>query len=116
MKLKHTPGPWKLLKNDDDRDYGRIPYFYIIKGECDIAEIHDDSHDYNYKGYRIDYQQAEANARLISTATEILEALIKYRSYIPETFEMESGITYVDGLIEKATGLKIEEVLKNALG
>lgn len=60
--LKHTPGPW-LMKWDDEN---RNPRLYIKKeGYGKIAQI----------AQPLTAEQ-EANANLICTATEMLEALI----------------------------------------
>jgi hypothetical protein len=94
--LKHTPEPWIIEENDNDTEWIRFPDYYIDSGEVNIAQLFDTEND--------------ANARLIAAAPDMLKALIKYREYIPDTFEMESGIAYVDSIIESATGMKIQDI------
>ena len=57
---KHTPGPWAYCWT-----YGRVLVFQ--KGESTIAAVPYDGDS--------EIPQAEANARLISAAPELLEAL-----------------------------------------
>ena len=110
-KLKHTPGPWKAFKNE---------YFYDIKCSDKIGgeEIYKYSphicmviQDTNYDHTRGEYTE-EANARLIATAPEMLEALIYFVKRVREG-SIRSKTTYnmYVGIIESATGLTIEEVL-----
>ena len=99
-KLKHTPGPWKV------REIGTQNYYEIGNGRHRTADV-----------------GKESDARLIAAAPEMLECLIKkfklrrskfyddprlsggdWRSYLKDDIE----------LIEKATGLPIDEVLQEA--
>ena len=95
-KLKHTPGPWKYqnekwntVKKPDDAEY-------CIGGELfNVCNI-------------LDTVDPEANARLIAAAPEMLEALIMiYKVWHEDSILISS----VKAIIEKATGLTIEEVL-----
>ena len=96
--LKHTPGPWMVIECDDDAEWLRLPYFYVQNENLDIAEIHDCDD--------MSLAEAEANARLIAAAPEMLESLIN--CCMDENWSAED----VYKIIEKATGLSIEEVLK----
>ena len=57
---KHTPGPWKYDTTKLADWYTRITHCVSISGESEI---------------RLYGNEAEANARLISAAPELLEAL-----------------------------------------
>lgn len=85
--LKHTPGPWKFnIKKENG--------LYQISGE-NGSQI----------GRLWGNKYTDANARLISAAPEMLDALIEY---VIEEGGSEKAIK----CIESATGLSIEEVLK----
>lgn len=97
-KLKHTPGPWesgiKYIPYEYDFCYVRIPNGTTISISPALEN--------------------EANARLIAAAPEMLDALIYFVKRVREgsirsqkTYHM-----YID-IIEKATGMTIEEVLKD---
>ena len=77
---KHTPGPWKVIRDGNDlsvrsansRDTGKITHL-------DIAE--------NIGGLRpgpdfTDRSEAKANARLIAAAPDLLDALTKVTSFV----------------------------------
>lgn len=98
MKLKHTPGPWKVdtvggttLKNEKD--------FHVVRKDNEIL--------ISTWG-----KPHLANARLIAAAPDMLEALIKtYKHNIVCGRESEI-IDFMKSIIESATGLSIYEVLK----
>ena len=90
-KLKHTPGPWEIKQ--DDRGY-----FENI-GPLSMGFTHADD-------VWLDIE--EADARLIAAAPEMLGALIMiYKVWHEDSILISS----VKAIIEKATGLKIGEVL-----
>lgn len=99
MKLKHTPGPWKYEKGDEDSGYEGRHFVSWGETQCDettICETH----------------YGEWDARLIAHAPDMLEALIKtYKHNIACGRESEI-IDLMKSIIESATGLSIEEVLK----
>jgi hypothetical protein len=73
---RHTPGPWQALKgeaNSDERGtWGSIvePYgFYVAAIWSDCQQLAD---------------EAEANARLIAAAPDLLKALREILSYTPK--------------------------------
>ena len=96
MKLKHTPGPWGCIHEVEDKVWIRHKNGVI----CAIELHHNKPHDVLY-----------ANARLIAAAPKMLESLIHL---IGEHFELYGSYTYecrkAKEVIEKATGLKYEEV------
>lgn len=61
MKLKHTPGPWKL-SNEPYPDGS--PYYIIQAGHGSYGE----------NGFRLGEIMAEADARLIAAAPDLLTA------------------------------------------
>ena len=102
-KLKHTPGPWEIKQ--DDRGY-----FENI-GPLSMGFTHADD---------VWLDIAESDARLIAAAPEMLEALIIEAKNqvirIPsikniDEFVKNVGKTKIMQIIEKATGLTIEEIL-----
>ena len=92
MKLQHTPGPWVVY--DDD---------FIRSNRTTICQFFNrDDESFT------DSDEQKANARLIAAAPEMLEWIIRHRKVIaPTTYRVP-----VDDIIERATGLKIEEVLE----
>jgi hypothetical protein len=63
---KHTPGPWHHGKAMGD-------HFYVEHEEGDIASIN----------YQKDVKEREANAKLISAAPDLLEALAWILDQVP---------------------------------
>lgn len=103
-KLKHTPGPWRYeveKKNSNE--------FNIIFNDCYFVAT-------TWNGVE-GLQNSESNARLISVAPDMLEILIKQYKWLIATqqiynpVEMLFVISEVREIIEKATGLKIEEII-----
>ena len=96
MKLKHTPGPW-IPERDDNEG---IIFILDDEGE-DICLITNDESIFS--------EADEANARLIAAAPEMLDALIRLIKTI-RSFQRNIKHDYAIEVIEKATGLKYEEV------
>ncbi|HEY3984610.1 hypothetical protein [Cedecea sp.] len=72
MELKHTPGPWFVSPKSD----------VTVEGDLNVIQTHGS----NVKGYHVAYcttwtdsketaEEAEANARIMAAAPELLEAL-----------------------------------------
>ena len=101
-KLKHTPGPWEVQE--------KCAYGYDIRSDYDSGFIwvsvaegpHDSSNGWPNES------QSKANARLIAAAPEMIEALIYSYRLIKST---GLSIPQISEIIERATGLSIEEVL-----
>jgi hypothetical protein len=98
-KLQHTSGPWKYTIS---KNSGR---HQISDAKCggQVCAIWSRGKDIT-----------EANARLIAAAPEMLEALMevaKYWQYDYDTF-IYMIKNNVSKIIEKATGMSIEEILK----
>jgi hypothetical protein len=95
-KLQHTPGPWKYTIS---KNSGR---HQISDAKCggQVCAIWSRGKDIT-----------EANARLIAAAPDMLEALISvYQIYIDRDICCDNE--FIKSVIEKATGMSIEEILK----
>lgn len=103
-KLKHTPGPWVI------GSWG-IHTPHLIKAFDILIEDANEDAGIAHVQRRYTKEQTEANARLVAAAPEMLESLIEVYKAI------YTGETYIDddrmqNIIEKATGMSIEEILK----
>lgn len=67
MSSKHTPGPWVVTPHPHVDVFG-------------VGEIMDDKEMQYGLSHTICYQNAEANARLIAAAPDLLEALSNFPS------------------------------------
>ena len=103
-KLKHTPGPW----NDSD-------------GYGDIIHGPNSEHIADVRGFGAKLPM-DANGRVIAAAPEMLECLIEscyfqHKIYVKDKNDKIGLRIFTDMLekeikiIEKATGLKIEELI-----
>jgi hypothetical protein len=72
MKKNHTPGEWMFSKNSSDFSV------YSDKKAADIALVRNTSRE-------ISDEEAEANARLIAAAPELLENLARIIDRIEES-------------------------------
>jgi hypothetical protein len=96
-KLKHTPGPWKI------EDHTGIKHVYSEFGRW-IADM---PYLPNLQG-----KENDANAKLIAAAPLMLECLIDLYKQFKEDEEKIFTAHALKCLIEKATGQKIEEIIK----
>ena len=101
-KLQYTPGPWKYTIS---KNSGR---HQISDAKCggQVCAIWSRGKDIT-----------EANARLITAAPEMLDALIMVKKYGHSGYVegSKSDIEFwfkIDRTIEKATGMSIVEILK----
>lgn len=79
MTTKHTPGPW-------------VAHCTYISGSTDDVSIATCS----YRG-KVDLAEAEANARLIAAAPEMLEALVSLTRWVAKGIENGAYANTVGG-------------------
>lgn len=100
--MKYTPGPWKLLpKSRYDLCQCKV---YNPEGNFVVAEGF--AHIRDGQTYREHWAEAEANARLIAAAPELLECLKQCSSVLEDIFKTDSR-TYIKAakeLIAKIEG------------
>ena len=85
---KHTPGPWKV-----------IPYTNQHGVETTAISSDDDMRNITY-ALPYNSPQAEANARLIAAAPDLLEALKYARRFLKPD---QADLDFIDSAIAKAT-------------
>ena len=110
-KLNHTPGPWKSCQTEP------------VETELDIVLETNTS----TLGWVYSYKNGASNARLIAASPDMLDALIEaykfYREAIVDYGPCDHAVNIcicpiirqtekIQEIIESATGLPIEEVLK----
>lgn len=73
----HTPGPWPLKPTGDGKRF--IVGEGLVEGPngYDVAEVYSDD---------CDQEEAEANARLIAAAPDMLDALLEAEKLFKHTF------------------------------
>ncbi len=104
----HTKGPWVAGENP----YDGHNYLTMVTTENRLGmsgtEICTATHNWNEVvagEVRISWAEAEANARLIAAAPEMLEALLQYRNdlrYPPKGDSLERRLERVERVIAKA--------------
>ena len=110
MKLQHTPGPWVFTGSMHEKAY------LVNGGDKYICSVWDHLRE-DDNGHPIDMdKEMQSNARLIAAAPEMLKVLIEFNKLAhctDDRFAGYSDIIYHDSknIIEKATGMSIEEVL-----
>ena len=103
---KHTPGPWQW--------YWRLGE--ALKADCGVFAEPRPGHAYSvcrapqYEGQA----QWEANARLISAAPEMYEALLAILPFIPITSAREGGAARFSANVEAAD--KVRDAIAKAEG
>lgn len=103
MKTQHTPGPWVACKISDNSGFtvrtNERPELILIP--VNLSEVNTSIHS-ELVG------EAEANARLIASAPDMLEAaenmLFAFRS-AAKTEIQRKAVQYMDEAINKAKGL-----------
>jgi len=96
MKTKHTPGEWVFKEwKQEGTD------FYHIRSKKEFTDLIATVH--RWKGY-IDKREAEANAKLIAAAPDMLKALTEVRRHgLIEKDGYETIVKEVNEAINKAT-------------
>lgn len=94
---KHTPGPWEI--DEANPEMVTAGEYYIC--DCD-GDFYQD----------LEQSEYEANACLIAAAPDMLEALIKCYKHIKNDMTVRGIVVEAKEAIERATGQKIEEVVK----
>lgn len=92
IELKHTPKPW-----DENGLYVILRYA--------------DKHDMDFEKSEENMPYSREDAKLIAAAPEMLEALMETYKVLKNK-HLYATSEILRNIIEKATGLKIEEVLK----
>ena len=101
---KHTPGPWRVVIDDDGNPLSGRPSVEA-SDELDCAIVHSDGFIQEYWRSARGDKEIHANARLIAAAPDMLEALQEFCRRV-EAGEIRSKRTYAafKALIAKATG------------
>lgn len=108
-KLKHTQGPWI-------KDYGKtVGHIKSVISEANeytptICRYKNNNDRDIVVAYSLSDEEVEANGLLISAAPEMLEALINLVKFCEHDF-IKNFEPEIKNIIEKATGMKIKEVL-----
>ena len=96
----HTAGPWQYIKSQEDDVQNGSEHFSILTGESDdgwfIADL--------LNGLN---QEAEANARLIAAAPDLLEALHLAVDMIEPAYpeaDLDPDVKQIRAAIAKAEG------------
>ncbi len=99
---KHTPGPWKLIKNPlPGEPNARCPYWHMDAGAGYPREV-----DGELRGFRVAAYMSNADARLIAAAPDLLEACKRALPYLANhiglTLDEGPGDRYAYDLMEAA--------------
>lgn len=92
-KVTHTPGPWH---ENDGFIYGDNPPLIVCDPHCDVA----------------DHDEREANARLIASAPDLLEAVIDLRKELREHIKLDVKKHYSLMVADAAAGTAIAKATK----
>lgn len=101
MSEKHTPGPWATDESEHDMPYQDIRIHSGKRGICVVWLDDAPVHDYN--------AEQQANARLISVAPDLLEALkrIDDMCAAPPNFRTATIQDVARAAIAKVTGVAL---------
>jgi len=98
MNAQHTPGPWRVESINYDGDGG-----ILVRCNRNNSRNHCIANVWGAKNARDPDAEGQANARLISAAPELLEALEELRSAVIDLDQDEEcSVTHCENLIRKA--------------
>lgn len=99
MSEQHTPGPWHWEADEVKNDpYGRIRYQVTALGKT-VTRVF-------YSTFEGGPTNADADARLIAAAPELLSLVIRYRNETPLGNQPHMIAHEADKVIAKVTGEK----------
>ena len=101
-----TPGPWVPRRAVKPDNTGGYDWAIIAPDKAILAECFEVV-DWAENGVDFDTRPVEANARLIASAPDLLEAVIQYRDDLkrpPTGDSIERRLAMVNAAIAKATG------------
>ena len=104
---KHTKGPWRILPNEDDKDYLRIRGTHIGL-RYKICNVLDPKHQISEKLKLHENLESQANAILIAEAPMLLEAA-KLGLHIAESWihDQLDGTTGLKSALEELEPIRI---------
>lgn len=106
-KFKGTPGPWKCLREEVNKNYIRISSTKVGERFAVanvLTPLYDDVHESEAK-------ETRANARLVSAAPELLSAL----QHLVEVYDSEDGKQWTTAS-KKAAIAEARAAIDKALG
>jgi hypothetical protein len=93
-EFKGTKGKWILREN----------FCTIASNENNLlARVYDAKGNALHPAIEQDFKTVKANAKLIASAPEMLEMLVKLSTYISNTQEKNQVVIEIEQLIKKAT-------------
>lgn len=100
MSANHTPGPWRIVIDDDGNRLSGRPSIHAHE-DLDCTVVHWDGFEQTYWQSARGEKEMHANARLIAAAPELLETL-EYLARRPT--QSNQWLDEVLEVIAKATG------------
>jgi hypothetical protein len=101
LNTKFTPGPWKVLAEESDKDYLRIRGTRL-GDRYKIANVIKPTY---WGVHPREAEETRANASLIAAAPDLLEALDDLLNWMPRVEPAEGQQEAVDASIERAAHL-----------
>jgi hypothetical protein len=116
-KVKHTPGPWRIVIDDDGNPLSGRP-MVAPAPELDCAIVHWDGFKQTFWESARGEKEMHANARLIAAAPDLLEALEWYRDQMCEGFcvDLKSEEEYYESMDFHCAGCKARTAIAKAKG
>lgn len=96
MTAQHTPGPWHWESDEVKGDpTGRVRYQVVALGKT-VTRVY-------YSSYEGGQTNAEADARLIAAAPDLLAVVIHARNVLPNEHWADDTRRMLDAAIARAT-------------